>query len=499
MGKNKAKASSSSKNNKKASSSSRGGHPSNDDNYEYSIQEKKRLETLSHHDDNENQWDKKSRKKKSRGNHSNKLQDEDFQQMNQQLEPYGLYLKKVTGDGNCQFRSVSDQLYGDQNQYQKIRIGCVEYMMNNPDMFAPFVCDESFEDYCKNMKKDTEWGDNLTLQAISVAFNVNIRVHQLAKPSFDIVNYNDPNSKLIQLSYHLGEHYNSVHYMSESVKQLYQTAAKNSGSQNSQISKKEEIIVQSTGCTDLTLIRNTLQDFNQDMDSVIDFLCQMKYYSSNSDHWYDNDETINTNSILQESKNTRSIGSSSSHIAASSSHSIGSSSSSQTSHGPFQSLYSSHSTSGTDNDHLLDSCFDLVMSTIGYDSGHDIELVRDLITSNQYNAETVIDMLLSLSGVEGHDNHSTHGGSSSGNSGSSGSSSSKSETTLSSHQHSRNTKNHDSQKESSHKSKKLTKREKREAKQREKLAQVQALHHRSLENHTELDEEAIKKFESIQI
>lgn len=310
---------------------------------------------------------------------------------------------------------------------------------------------------------------------------MNIRVHQLAKPSFDIVNYNDPNSKLIQLSYHLGEHYNSVHYMSESVKQLYQTA-KNSSSKNSQISKKEEIIIQSTGCTDLTLIRNTLEDFNQDMDSTIDFLCQMKYYENAKSH-EDFDDHNTT------------IGSSSSHaaeaITSSSSFSLNNSKSSSSSRQFLQSSSSStldsssmllSNNNNNDGDHLLDSCFDLVMSTVGYESGHDIELVRDLITSNNYNAEAVIDMLLSMTS----ESFESQNGS-----GSSQQQQQQLDTKRSNHHltHSSDVKS----------KKKLTKREKKEAKQREKLAKIQALQHRSIETHTELDEEAIKKFESIQI
>ncbi|EFC39296.1 predicted protein [Naegleria gruberi] len=401
----------------------------------------------SEYDDPEIYNNKKDRKKKKRGG-GIKLEDEDFQKMNQQLEPYGLYLKKVTGDGNCQFRSVSDQLYGDQTQYQKIRQGAVEYMITNPDMFSPFVCDEPFEDYCKTMKKDTEWGDNLTLQSISLAFNVNIRVHQLGQPSFDIVNYNQPESRLIQLSYHMGEHYNSVHFMSDSVRELYQRASEGKSS-SGEISKKEQIIIQSTGCTDLELIRNTLADFGQDMDSTIDFLCQMQYLESSS-----------ASSTSSNSKKNSKSQSSNSSVGSSKSHELQ------------NTAFSSPAASGDGN---LDLCFDMVMSTIGYESGFDLEMVKDMIIQNNFNTEMVIGILLEL-GSESNPPPSS-------NSNTIGSSSSSTSTV------------EDSTSSSKTKEKKLTKRERKDKKQREKLSKVEAIKHRTVQNNTDFDEEAIKKME----
>lgn len=38
-------------------------------------------------------------------------------------------MKKVAGDGNCMFRSVADQIYGDEDMHEQIRACCLDYMV----------------------------------------------------------------------------------------------------------------------------------------------------------------------------------------------------------------------------------------------------------------------------------------------------------------------------------------------------------------------------------
>jgi hypothetical protein len=40
--------------------------------------------------------------------------------LKRRLEVLGLSMKKIEGDGNCQFRAVSDQLYGTQDHHQMV-------------------------------------------------------------------------------------------------------------------------------------------------------------------------------------------------------------------------------------------------------------------------------------------------------------------------------------------------------------------------------------------
>lgn len=39
-----------------------------------------------------------------------------------------MIIKRSSGDGNCLFRSVSDQLYGDEKYHGEIRKLCMDYI-----------------------------------------------------------------------------------------------------------------------------------------------------------------------------------------------------------------------------------------------------------------------------------------------------------------------------------------------------------------------------------
>jgi hypothetical protein len=61
--------------------------------------------------------------------------------------------------------------------------------------------------YLRNMKQDKTWGGNIELQAMSLLFQINIAIHQLNSPRWEIVNF--AGGKTIHLSYHDGDHYAS--------------------------------------------------------------------------------------------------------------------------------------------------------------------------------------------------------------------------------------------------------------------------------------------------
>eukprot|EP00913_Durusdinium_trenchii_P033430 g31298.t1 len=72
--------------------------------------------------------------------------------------------------------------------------------------FAPddFEAEESFEAYVQKMRRPGTWGSQLELMAICQSFQVNAILHQSGLPLEE--------SQCIQLSYHDGEHYNSVRF-----------------------------------------------------------------------------------------------------------------------------------------------------------------------------------------------------------------------------------------------------------------------------------------------
>ena len=120
-------------------------------------------------------------------------------------------MQEVRADGNCLFRAIADQLDGDQNNHDTYRQAIVEYIIKCKDDFAPFVEDDvDFETYVEQMKEDAEWGGQIELTACSRLYSVNITIHHLDAPMYVIKNNVEKDCDTLILSYHDGEHYNSV-------------------------------------------------------------------------------------------------------------------------------------------------------------------------------------------------------------------------------------------------------------------------------------------------
>ena len=88
----------------------------------------------------------------------------DYMNLTDRLKHYGLREKKVRGDGNCQFRALSDQLFGTPDRYVEVRRMAIGQLKQSPDDYSPYV-PEAFDAYVSTMAKDGEWGDHVTLQA----------------------------------------------------------------------------------------------------------------------------------------------------------------------------------------------------------------------------------------------------------------------------------------------------------------------------------------------
>jgi hypothetical protein len=64
-----------------------------------------------------------------------------------------LEVRWMAEDGNCLFRAVADQVYGDAEMYSETRQLCIDYMEKERDHFSHFVT-ESFTAYCKRKRRD---------------------------------------------------------------------------------------------------------------------------------------------------------------------------------------------------------------------------------------------------------------------------------------------------------------------------------------------------------
>ena len=101
----------------------------------------------------------------------------DLKKFKSKLKKNGLFVKIVSGDGNCLFWSFADQLDGNPNEHKKYREAAVEYISAHSDDFKNYVDDGDLEKYLEKMKKDGTWGGQLEITALTKKFKCNAVVH----------------------------------------------------------------------------------------------------------------------------------------------------------------------------------------------------------------------------------------------------------------------------------------------------------------------------------
>ncbi|WCJ41866.1 OTU domain-containing protein 5 [Euphorbia peplus] len=122
----------------------------------------------------------------------------------------GWEVKRMLEDGNCLFRAVADQVYGDSELYDLARQMCIDYMEQERDHFSQFIT-EGFTSYCKRKRRDKVYGNNVEIQALSEMYNRPIHIYSYSTEPINIFhgNYNT-DVPPVRLSYHHGNHYNSL-------------------------------------------------------------------------------------------------------------------------------------------------------------------------------------------------------------------------------------------------------------------------------------------------
>lgn len=134
-------------------------------------------------------------------------------QFSQDLKRRGLEIVEQDGDGNCLFRAVSLQVYGDASSHAEVRRQCMDFMSSDPEHFGCFV-EENFQDYISRKRQDGVHGNNPELQALSELFNRPVEVFTPQAGADRPMNIFHAEYKTsdqpIRLSYHDGNHYNAV-------------------------------------------------------------------------------------------------------------------------------------------------------------------------------------------------------------------------------------------------------------------------------------------------
>ncbi|CAJ1942853.1 unnamed protein product [Sphenostylis stenocarpa] len=207
----------------------------------------------------------------------------DTLQFRTQLDALGLRIVEVTADGNCFFRALADQLEGNEEEHRKYRSLVVKHILDNREMFEPFIEDEvPFHEYCQSMENDSTWAGHMELQAASLVTRSNICIHRETTAFKSGIQ-----------SYHDGEHYNSVRLKddpcdgparpivikadadlsapSHQTKGLDNKSHGRAGRETFQPGSIK-VVMAGTGCENTEKVKQILEQVNGDVDAAIEFL-----------------------------------------------------------------------------------------------------------------------------------------------------------------------------------------------------------------------------------
>jgi OTU domain-containing protein 5 len=132
------------------------------------------------------------------------------EQLKEKLAQKGLEIVTMPPDGNCLFHSVADQIYGDHEYHDVVRGLCLDYMEKERGHFSQFIT-EDFDSYIARKRQLAVHGNHLELQAITEIYSRPVEIYAIDENPLNIFQGSyEIDSPPIMLSYHYGNHYNSV-------------------------------------------------------------------------------------------------------------------------------------------------------------------------------------------------------------------------------------------------------------------------------------------------
>ena len=134
--------------------------------------------------------------------------------LNFRLGQLGLRALDVGGAGDCFFRAVSHQLYGNPNSHFHIRQAAVHYPRHNPERFIESNTQNSWNGYLTIMSMQGTWCDALTVQAVAESLNIQIYIIE-SNVNFGQVTLIQPHhpSQQQPRTIYIG-HVDEIHYVS---------------------------------------------------------------------------------------------------------------------------------------------------------------------------------------------------------------------------------------------------------------------------------------------
>ncbi|XP_078182524.1 OVARIAN TUMOR DOMAIN-containing deubiquitinating enzyme 12-like isoform X2 [Carex rostrata] len=136
----------------------------------------------------------------------------DHERLTDRLQLYDVVERKVQGDGNCQFRALSDQFYRSPEHHQFVRQQIVSQLESHREMYEGYV-PMPYNDYLEKLSESGQWGDHVTLQAAADTYGVKIFVLTSFKDTcyIEILPKVEKSKRVIFLSFWAEVHYNSIY------------------------------------------------------------------------------------------------------------------------------------------------------------------------------------------------------------------------------------------------------------------------------------------------
>jgi len=138
------------------------------------------------------------------------------------LARQGLEIAPIEGDGNCLFRSVSYQIYGDDQYHHIVREKCMDYMETERHYFEPYVVGDmdDFMRYLAAKRRNAVWGDDPEVQALCELYDrpAEIWAYDSFLGAKKLRTFHEasgissrPDRPPMRLSYYGGGHYDSIY------------------------------------------------------------------------------------------------------------------------------------------------------------------------------------------------------------------------------------------------------------------------------------------------
>ncbi|CAO3649557.1 unnamed protein product [Mucor fragilis] len=231
----------------------------------------------------------------------------DPENLDSQLKNLGLCTKSITGDGNCLFRSLSDQYHGHDGNHKAVRQEVCQYLRENEETYKFFVeDDQSFEHHVECMSQDATFGGNMELAAFAKLKKVDIKVYQPGM-IYVINGVEDEDEKgeeeeetrqTLHIAYHSWEHYSSVRNIDgpysgpPEIKVLEQSLDgggninkedENEEDKDEELSSKEKVVRSAFPDASIRKIRRLLIRHKGDPDKVIDAMYELKHKDTHNE------------------------------------------------------------------------------------------------------------------------------------------------------------------------------------------------------------------------